>query len=306
MRKLLLLFAAAALAAAGPASAGGGQIDVRPGSSTATVTGTVAIDQTTPGTTNAVAVKTIGTTTVSTGNGTAGSGTQRVTIASDNTAFSVNSTATGNVASGAADSGNPVKVGGKYNSAGITLTNGQRGDLQLDSAGRLLMVPFSPSQGPVTIGQLGGGAAATPDAVSLFTVAYNQVFDNSSNWYKTPGDANGTVVQPALAGNFWSYAGATGGITNTSDVAVKAAAGAGVRNFLCSLQVSNSAAVASEIVVKDGATVIWRGYVPASMTTMVSVPMSPCLRGTANTALNVAMITTGTATRVSAQGYTGS
>lgn len=45
--------------------------------------------------------------------------------------------ATGNVASGATDSGNPVKVGGKYNSTPPTLTDGQRGDLQLDSAGNL-------------------------------------------------------------------------------------------------------------------------------------------------------------------------
>ncbi len=44
----------------------------------------------------------------------------------------------GGVASGAADSGNPVKVGGRYNSSPPTLTNGQRGDLQLDANGRTL------------------------------------------------------------------------------------------------------------------------------------------------------------------------
>ena len=43
-------------------------------------------------------------------------------------------TATGNVASGATDSGNPVKVGGVYNTSAPTLTNGQRGDGQMDSA----------------------------------------------------------------------------------------------------------------------------------------------------------------------------
>jgi hypothetical protein len=50
---------------------------------------------------------------------------------------SVPVTATGNVASGATDSGNPVKVGGKYNSTPISLTNGQRGDLQVNSRGEL-------------------------------------------------------------------------------------------------------------------------------------------------------------------------
>lgn len=41
------------------------------------------------------------------------------------------------VASGATDSGNPVKVGGKYNSSAPTFTDGQRGDLQIDANGNL-------------------------------------------------------------------------------------------------------------------------------------------------------------------------
>lgn len=45
----------------------------------------------------------------------------------------------GNVASGATDSGNPVKAGGVYNTALPTLTNGQRGDLQLDANGKLII-----------------------------------------------------------------------------------------------------------------------------------------------------------------------
>jgi hypothetical protein len=43
----------------------------------------------------------------------------------------------GNVASGATDAGNPVKVGGVYNSTLINLTAAQRGDLQLDPNGNL-------------------------------------------------------------------------------------------------------------------------------------------------------------------------
>lgn len=39
----------------------------------------------------------------------------------------------GDVAAGTSDSGNPVKVGGKYNSTLPTLTNGQRGDIQVTS-----------------------------------------------------------------------------------------------------------------------------------------------------------------------------
>lgn len=65
-------------------------------------------------TTNAVLVQTVGT----------GSGTTPVV---------------GNVASGATDSGNPVKTGGVYNTSAPTLTNGQRGDTQMDTNANTLV-----------------------------------------------------------------------------------------------------------------------------------------------------------------------
>lgn len=119
------------------------------------------------------------------------------------------------------------------------------------------------------------------------------------------GDANAMSVAIAPSASTWGYAGATGGILDTTDVAIKAAAGAGVRNFLRSIQFKNTSATASEIVVKDGSTVIWRGHVSASMAVMDGWTFDPPLRGTANTALNVAMLTTATATIVCAQGFTG-
>lgn len=45
--------------------------------------------------------------------------------------------AQGNVAAAASDSGNPVKIGGVYNSSAPTYTTGQRGDCQLDASGNL-------------------------------------------------------------------------------------------------------------------------------------------------------------------------
>lgn len=67
------------------------------------IIGKVGIDQTTPGTTNLVALAAnqsvnqtqVNGVAVSTGNGVAGTGVQRVTIASDNTAFAVNSAPVG-------------------------------------------------------------------------------------------------------------------------------------------------------------------------------------------------------------------
>lgn len=88
--------------------------------STSTVTGTVAIDQTTPGTTNGVVVNA--------GSNIIGKvGIDQTTPGTTNAVV-----ATGNVASGATDSGNPLKIGGVYTTTPPPLTTGQRGDVQLD------------------------------------------------------------------------------------------------------------------------------------------------------------------------------
>lgn len=125
--------------------------------------------------------------------------------------------------------------------------------------------------------------------------------------YSGPSGGNHTaqgvvVMQP---GTTWAYAGVTGGITDTSDVVLIAAGGVGVRNYLYSLQYNNSSAVASELVVKDGSTVIARLYTKAAMAIGGVVTFNPPLRGSSNTAMSVAMVTTGTATIVSAQGSQG-
>lgn len=54
--------------------------------------------------------------------------------------FATGSTAmSGDVASGSTDSGNPVKVGGVYNTTKPTLTNGQRGDAQMGVRGDIMV-----------------------------------------------------------------------------------------------------------------------------------------------------------------------
>jgi hypothetical protein len=102
----------------------------------------------------------------------------------------------------------------------------------------------------------------------------------------------------------WQYAGAAGGITGTADVVVKAAAAAGIRNYVTSIDVRNAhATVATEVVIKDGATVIWRQLLPAAMAAPVEIVFPTPLRGTAATAVNVACLTTGAQVYVNAQGY---
>jgi hypothetical protein len=58
----------------------------------------------------------------------------------------------GNAASGSSDSGPPVKVGGVYNTALPTLTNGQRGDIQLDASARQLVVASGDTAAAATDG----------------------------------------------------------------------------------------------------------------------------------------------------------
>ncbi len=84
----LILLAAGALMSQQQIS-GGGAVVLSAGSN---LVGKVGLDQTTPGTTNAVSLAHIGSTAIASGNGVVGAGVQRVAIASDNTAFSVNAT----------------------------------------------------------------------------------------------------------------------------------------------------------------------------------------------------------------------
>lgn len=72
--------------------------------------------------------------------------------------------AQGNVNSGAADSGAPVKVGGVYNSTAPALTNGQRGDIQLAPDGSQRISPANSAVLAGSIAALNGDLVASMDA----------------------------------------------------------------------------------------------------------------------------------------------
>ena len=112
-----------------------------------------------------------------------------------------------------------------------------------------------------------------------------------------------TVRQYTIPELEFSYASAAGGVVNTTDVVLAAAAGAGLRRYLCSMGLSNNSATATEVVVKDGATIIWRGHLPANAANL-HIDFATPLRTSANAALNFACITTAAAVYVNAQGYT--
>jgi hypothetical protein len=107
----------------------------------------------------AIDLETIGAypgTAVATGNGVAGAGVQRVTIASDNTAFSVNATLQtgantvgkvdilGNAGAimdfagqNASSPANALLIGGQFNTSPTTITSGNSSPFQLDASGNL-------------------------------------------------------------------------------------------------------------------------------------------------------------------------
>jgi hypothetical protein len=92
-------------------------------------------------------------------------------------------------------------------------------------------------------------------------------------------------------------------VVDTTDRVLKAAL-ASNRNYLTSIQIQNThATVGTEVVIKDGSTVIWRGYAQANMQDMLEINFSTPLKTSVNVALNFAAITTGANIYVNAQGY---
>jgi hypothetical protein len=143
-----------------------------------------------------------------------------------------------------------------------------------------------------------GGVVAT-------TVSINEVAGDMCRAAMTTGGAQ-VVKVFSVPEVDWTFASVAGGIVNTADVVLRAAAGASIRNYLTAISITNaSAMIATEVVVKDGAVVIWRGFVGAQtlLNSVVGVTFPTPLRSTANTALNVACVTTGAAVYVNAQGY---
>lgn len=157
------------------------------------------------------------------------------------------------------------------------------------------------TQGDVVKYSDGGTLPITAQGVVLTAPGSTAVLGTAAAPLQTQMTSSGGVSNV----NAWAYAALTGGIIDTTAVTIKAAAGAGVKNYLSGLQIQNSAAVPSEVIIRMGAagTVVWRGYVAGPGTLDADFPVP--LASAANQLIEVAVVTTGTATRVNAQGYVG-
>ena len=97
----------------------------------------------------------------------------------------------GNIASGSTDVGNPVKIGGRFNTTQPTLSDGQRGDLQLNSRGE---AKFVISQNGVSAPVITPGDGGTNTNPGIVSINRGTIF-NGTTWdriYSAVG-ANGTA-----------------------------------------------------------------------------------------------------------------
>lgn len=131
--------------------------------------------------------------------------------------------------------------------------------------------------------------------------------------------ADGTVVRQAMTRSGaatvkpyappeldWSFASAAGGITVSTDVVMAASAGVGIRNYLTSLAIKNAhATMATEVVIKSGTAVLWRGHLAAAMNTSDTIEFPSPLKTAVATALTIQCVSAGAQVYVSAQGYVG-
>lgn len=114
----------------------------------------------------------------------------------------------------------------------------------------------------------------------------------------------------SLPASDWTYAAASGGISNTTTaVTVKAAAAAGIRNYITAMQITAEAlGAATELAIRDGAggAVLWRTKIgTGGVTAGEPITFPTPLKGTAATLLEVVTLTASVtgAVFVNLQGY---
>jgi hypothetical protein len=231
----------------------------------------------------------------------------RVTVASDSTGLLPVSISSGGITGRAEDDAHSsghegvVILAVRRDTAAVgSDTDGDYSTVNVDSAGRVYVNSAGTAAhdaaiagNPVRI----GGRAVSADVTAV-----------------TAGDAvdliatltGKQVVYPfALPGTSWSYA-SPAAVTDTADDEAKAAGAAGVRHYITGVQVFNGHdTVGTEVVIKDGSTVLWRGWAEQTGGGCSAV-FNPPLRGTAATAVNVANVTNSSSTYFNLQGFSAS
>lgn len=151
----------------------------------------------------------------------------------------------------------------------------------------------------------------SPVLTSIVGVSANPAAGTTARQQQAIGTLIGVpVTKPySIPEGEWSYGAAASGIVNTTTaVTIKTAAGAGIRNYITSIQVmAETLTTATELAIRDGAagTVIWRTKIPTGGLPTTTIAFPSPLKGTANTLLEVVTLTASGAGAVyfNAQGY---
>lgn len=180
-------------------------------------------------------------------------------------------------------------------------------------------ISYLPSTTSTATATITGGQAAHDAAVSgnpvrvsgrAKTSNYTAVADNDTADLVT--STVGALIMKAysIPELDWSYAAASGGISNsTTAVTFKTAAAAGIRNYITAIQISADAlGAATEIAIRDGAggTVLWRQKITTAGLAPTNVVLPTPIKSTAATLLEVVTLTATITGGVyfNAQGYT--
>lgn len=116
-------------------------------------------------------------------------------------------------------------------------------------------------------------------------------------------NSEGKVIVSNFAADELSWQANPVTLTTTASTALKAAAPAGIRNYLTDVTIANTSATGVRVDVLDNATVIRSFWSPPTSTITQAFGMS--IKSTAATALNVQLSAAVTDVRVSANGYIG-
>lgn len=222
------------------------------------------------------------------GNGVTGTGSQRVTVASDNTPFPVKTDQTthGTTDLVAADL---TKV------AGTAVVNG--GTAGSQSVGGMVANngTINSAVNPILV----GGQAVSSENAAGTTAKLGQ--------FVTDLVGKQIVLPYANPENFVSGA-ITSAMTGTTTTSLIAAPAAGLRNYITQITVSNShATVGTDIIIQDGSGGTTLYTIPAAAAyggATITFP-TPLRQPTTATAIFCANVTTGSNTKVSASGYKG-
>lgn len=143
------------------------------------------------------------------------------------------------------------------------------------------------------IGGVGPGADATYRAVRL---------DDQGNLMTRPAfPGDPIMVTVSNSESDWSYTAASNLTVNTA-VEVQAAQ-AGKTLYVSSVQFLNSSLISTEVQIRSGTTVLWRGQAPASMSGMFQGYFARPLRGLLGANINVILLTVSSNTMMNVQGF---